>query len=198
MALVKFRGRKDVLSKRSDVESLLREHGVAYQRWGTERMPADLKGTTLTDAQKTKVLELFAPEISRENAEKGYVTADVVALAPDNPKLGEICAKFDKEHTHDLDEVRFVVSGHGTFTVRGAGSAAKEAIDITLGPGDYIVVPKDRRHWFTLLEDRKIVAVRLFKDQTGWTPHYAGTGTGPTEIPREDLSNTFPDVLAGP
>ncbi len=164
MALVKVRGSRAVVSDRSDVSSLLAASGVRYQRWGTERVPASLKGTSLTDADKARVLDLYRDEIAAENAERGYVAADVVALAPDNPELAEICARFDKEHTHDDDEVRFVVSGHGTFTVRGH---REEAIDITLGPGDYIVVPKNRRHWFTLLADRTIVAVRLFKDQGG-------------------------------
>jgi len=191
MALVKFRGETDVYRTEPDLRDLLAEHGVTYQRWGTERMPRELTRSTLGDAEKARVLELYRDEIRREYSERGYVAADVVALAPDNPKLEEICAKFDKEHTHDDDEVRFVVAGHGTFTVRGARSRREDALDITLGPGDYIVVPKDRRHWFTLLADRTIVAVRLFKDQSGWTPRYAGSGTGPTEIPREDLDNAF-------
>jgi 1,2-dihydroxy-3-keto-5-methylthiopentene dioxygenase len=188
MALVQVRGKRELIEDRSEIEGFLGEHGIHYRRWGTERVPTALRRSSLDEAQKVRVLELYAPEIAAEKEERGYVAADVVSLAPDNPKLDEICAKFDKEHTHDDDEVRFVVSGHGTFTVRGHGA---EAIDIAMGPGDFIVVPRDRRHWFTLLPDRTIVAVRLFKDSSGWTPRYAGTGTGPAEIATERLARTF-------
>lgn len=188
MALVRVRGDDRTLEDRDAVSEFLAGHDVVYRRWGTERVPAALRTSSLDEAGKRRVLELYANEIGEEEEARGYVAADVVSLAKDNPKLDEICAKFDKEHTHDDDEVRFVVSGHGTFTVRGR---AGEAIDITMGPGDYIVVPRDRRHWFTLLADRTIVAVRLFKDHAGWTPRYAGTGTGPTEIPNPILRRVF-------
>ncbi len=188
MALVHVRGERAVIEERSAIEGFLSEHGVHYRRWGTERVPAALRRSSLGDAEKARVLELYAREIAAEKEARGYVAADVVSLAPDNPKLDEICARFDKEHTHDDDEVRFVVSGHGTFTVRGNG---EEAIDIAMGPGDFIVVPRDRRHWFTLLPDRTIVAVRLFKDSAGWTPRYAGSGTGATEIEATTLARAF-------
>src|SRR5580704_6661270 len=105
MALVLVRGTAKVLEKRDDVEGFLGEHGIHYRRWGTERVPASLRGTSLTDAGKAQVLDLYAREIRGEGDARGYVAADVVALAPDNPKLAEICARFDKEHTHDDDEV---------------------------------------------------------------------------------------------
>jgi 1,2-dihydroxy-3-keto-5-methylthiopentene dioxygenase len=187
MALVFVRESEELVESREAVEGFLAEHGVHYRRWGTERVPDELRGT-LDDAQKARILELYAREIATENEQRGYVTADVVSLAPTTPQLAEICAKFDREHTHDDDEVRFVVGGHGTFTVRGN---REESIDITMGPGDYIVVPRDRRHWFTLLADRSIVAVRLFKDRSGWTPRYAGDGTGATRAPGQALVRAF-------
>jgi 1,2-dihydroxy-3-keto-5-methylthiopentene dioxygenase len=195
MALVKIRSSSEVLSEVADLTALLAANGIGYQHWDTARVPAALRGVaTLSDEQKALVLSLFKQELDRESREHGYVAADVVSLSPDNPKLPEICAKFDKEHTHDEDEVRFVVGGHGTFTVRGRRD---EAIDITMGAGDYISVPRDRRHWFTLLEDRTIVTVRLFQDTKGWTPHYAGSGTGATEVPAEWLARAFGPAAAG-
>jgi 1,2-dihydroxy-3-keto-5-methylthiopentene dioxygenase len=195
MALVLVRGGDRVREARAEIEELLGEHGVRYSRWDTARIPPALRGAaSLTDSEKAQVLDLYRREIDAEKKAFGYVTADVVSLSPDNPKLAEICAKFDKEHTHDEDEVRLVVAGHGTFTVRGL---ADEAIDITMGPGDYISVPRDRRHWFTLLADETITAVRLFQDTKGWTPHYSGTGTGPTEVPRERIRRAFGDQASG-
>ena len=195
MALVKIRGARDVLADAASISGFLSRHGVSYQSWDTTRVPEAFRArSTLTDAQKAQVLELYRVEIARESQANGYVTADVVSLSPDNAKLPEICAKFDKEHTHDEDEVRFVVAGHGTFTVRGRSG---EAIDITMSAGDYISVPRDRRHWFTLLPDRTIVTVRLFQDTQGWTPHYAGEGTGPTEVPGDLLESAYGAAAAG-
>lgn len=189
MALVKVRGASDVLAEPAAVSRYLAQHGVRSWAWDTGRLPEALRGRApLGDADKAQVLDLYRQEIARERETHGYVTADVVSLAPTTPDLAAICARFDKEHTHDEDEVRFVVSGHGTFTVRGHHG---EAIDITMGPGDAISVPRDRRHWFTLLPDRTIVTVRLFQDSKGWTPHYAGQGTGPTEVPGDALAGAF-------
>jgi 1,2-dihydroxy-3-keto-5-methylthiopentene dioxygenase len=37
-------------------------------------------------------------------------------------------------------------------------------------------VPLGTRHWFDLCNDRRIRAIRLFQDTTGWTPHYLADG----------------------
>jgi len=37
-------------------------------------------------------------------------------------------------------------------------------------------VPVDTRHWFDLCDDRRIRAIRLFQDMSGWTPHYVEEG----------------------
>jgi 1,2-dihydroxy-3-keto-5-methylthiopentene dioxygenase len=102
-------------------------------------------------------------------AERGYVAEDVVALAPETPNLDAICAKFVDEHTHDEDEVRFVLEGEGIFDIR---SHDDRWMRVTVEPGDLIVVPKDRNHRFMLTERKAIRCVRLFKDASGWVPHY--------------------------
>jgi 1,2-dihydroxy-3-keto-5-methylthiopentene dioxygenase len=37
-------------------------------------------------------------------------------------------------------------------------------------------VPLGTRHWFDLCSDRRIRAIRLFQDTSGWTPHYLEAG----------------------
>jgi 1,2-dihydroxy-3-keto-5-methylthiopentene dioxygenase len=58
--------------------------------------------------------------------------------------------------------------------------------------GDLIRVPKGTHHWFDLCGERRIRAVRLFQDPSGWTPHYTESGVdgqfqplcfGPSYIP---------------
>ena len=105
-------------------------------------------------------------------AERGYVAEDVVALAPDTPDLDTICAKFLDEHHHDEDEVRFVLEGEGIFDIR---SHDDRWMRVKVEPGDLIVVPKERHHRFLLTEKKAIRCVRLFKDASGWVPHYRAT-----------------------
>jgi 1,2-dihydroxy-3-keto-5-methylthiopentene dioxygenase len=49
-------------------------------------------------------------------------------------------------------------------------------VALEVGPGDLIRVPRGTHHWFDLCADRRIRAIRLFQDQSGWTPHYTESG----------------------
>ena len=66
MALVHVRGGREVIEERSAIEGFLEGHGVHYRRWGTERVPAALRRSSLGDAEKARVLEFYAREIAAE------------------------------------------------------------------------------------------------------------------------------------
>ncbi len=102
-------------------------------------------------------------------AERGYIEQDVIALSPDTPNLDAVCAKFIDEHLHDEDEVRFVLEGEGIFDIR---SRDDRYMRVKVEQGDLIVVPEKRYHRFMLTDARAIRCVRLFKDKSGWVPHY--------------------------
>lgn len=104
-------------------------------------------------------------------SERGYVQEDIVALSPATPSLDAICAKFVDEHFHDDDEVRFVLEGEGVFDIR---SNDDRWMRVVVERGDLIVVPANRHHRFLLTEQKNIRCVRLFKDASGWVPHYRG------------------------
>jgi 1,2-dihydroxy-3-keto-5-methylthiopentene dioxygenase len=104
-------------------------------------------------------------------AERGYVQEDVVALSPATPNLDAICAKFVDEHFHDDDEVRFVLEGEGVFDIRANDD---RWMRVVVERGDLIVVPANRHHRFLLTDQKNIRCVRLFKDASGWVPHYRG------------------------
>lgn len=101
--------------------------------------------------------------------ERGYRTRDEVRLSPSTENLEAILARFDREHLHTDDEVRYVLAGEGIFDIR---STDDRWMRVVVEPGDFVVVPKDRHHRFLLTEARTIHAVRLFEDQAGWVPHY--------------------------
>jgi 1,2-dihydroxy-3-keto-5-methylthiopentene dioxygenase len=111
----------------------------------------------------------YRAPIDRVKVERGYVEEDIVELGRDTPNLDAICAKFVDEHHHDDDEVRFVLEGEGIFDIR---SNDDEWMRVTVTQGDLIVVPKGRHHRFLLTDARSIRCVRLFKDTSGWVPHY--------------------------
>jgi len=104
--------------------------------------------------------------------ERGYVTLDQVKMWEDMPNFQALCDKFVGEHLHTDDEVRFVLAGSGVFEIRGEGDRWMKVI---VEPKDFILVPANRYHRFYLTDEKNIHCVRLFKDQSGWTPIYRQT-----------------------
>jgi 1,2-dihydroxy-3-keto-5-methylthiopentene dioxygenase len=89
-------------------------------------------------------------------------------------------AKFSKEHTHTEDEIRFILQGRGVFHIN-PGDRPVFAIEVWAG--DLISVPLGTRHWFDLCGDKRIRAIRLFQDMSGWTPHYIADGVHSLYMP---------------
>jgi 1,2-dihydroxy-3-keto-5-methylthiopentene dioxygenase len=131
------------------------------------------------------ILRAYAREIDRLKAEGGYVTADVIDVKRETPGLDAMLAKFNQEHWHDEDEVRFIIQGHGLFHIRPRSGPV---LAIEVEPGDLLRVPRGTWHWFDLCEDREIRAIRLFQDPSGWTPHYTASG----------IDRNFQPVCFGP
>lgn len=148
--------------------AFLGRHGLDIERWPLARL--DLEAARASEDEQAYILGTFAGEIARLMASKGYEAADVIALYPETPNLDTMLARFDKEHFHDDDEVRFVVAGRGIFTIHSQSDDA--VFDVEVVPGDLLIVPSGAWHWFTLCEDRTIKCIRLFRDKSGWVPHY--------------------------
>ncbi len=92
------------ISDVAEIRSFLEQYGIWYEHWPVEgRLPAD--------ATNEQILSEFAPEIESLKARGGFVTADVINVNRETPNLDAMLAKFDKEHTHSEDEVRFTVAG---------------------------------------------------------------------------------------
>ncbi len=190
MATVRIPAEKRTLSDQDEVTKYLATLGIEYERWlVAERVPAN--------APAEDVLAAYSAEIERLKAEGGYVTADVIDVTERTPGLEAMLAKFNTEHWHDEDEVRFIVRGRGLFHIHPRDGGGP-VIAIEVEAGDLLRVPRGTWHWFDLCADRNIRAIRLFQDKSGWTPHYTGSGTdkgyqpvcmGPTYIPLRTVSN---------
>jgi 1,2-dihydroxy-3-keto-5-methylthiopentene dioxygenase len=153
-----------VIENESEIRTSLAALGIEYERWDLLRVEAD--------ASADAVLAAYDAEIDSMKQRGGYVTADVIDVSPATPNLDAMLARFDKEHTHSEDEVRFILAGRGIFFLNLDG----KVVSVEVGPGDMLRVPKGTTHWFTLCEDRRIRAIRWFQDTAGWTPQYTESG----------------------
>jgi 1,2-dihydroxy-3-keto-5-methylthiopentene dioxygenase len=147
-----------------EIRATLAEAGIDYERWSLDRAPAD--------SSADLVLDSYRAEIEQMKRRGGYVTADVIDVTPETPNLEAMLARFDKEHTHSEDEVRFILAGRGIFFLH----VGERVYSVEVGPGDMLRVPRGTTHWFTLCEDHRIRAIRWFQQTEGWTPHYTGSG----------------------
>lgn len=164
MAVLRIPDTGEKITVEADIRAALGRVGIDYERWSLDRVPADCSAED--------VLRAYGSEIEGMKQRGGYVTADVIDVTPETPNLEAMLARFDKEHTHSEDEVRFILAGRGIFFLH----LEKKVYSVEVGPGDMLRVPRETTHWFTLCEDRRIRAIRWFQDTTGWTPHYTGSG----------------------
>ena len=182
MAIVRIPDDNTTLSSPARIAEYLAQAGIEYERWE----PA---GPLPDSATNDEILAAFAAEIEELKSREGYQMADVINIGSETPGIEEMLAKFNREHWHDDDEVRFIIEGRGLFHIHPKGGRVA-AIEVEAG--DLIRVPGGTLHWFDLCSDRRIKAIRLFKDQAGWAPRYSDSGAergyepvclGPAYIP---------------
>jgi 1,2-dihydroxy-3-keto-5-methylthiopentene dioxygenase len=162
MAVVTILNEDKTLTSTAELAAALAAHGIDYERWTPAHPIAD-------NAPSEEILNAYACEIEELKQRGGYVTADVIDINPTTPGLDEMLAKFNREHWHDEDEVRFIIAGRGLFHIHAASGAV---LAIEVEAGDLIRVPRGTLHWFNLCSDHRIRTIRLFQDTAGWTPHY--------------------------
>jgi 1,2-dihydroxy-3-keto-5-methylthiopentene dioxygenase len=168
MAIVTVPAENRQITDPAEITAFLAANGIHYERW-------PLADRVDPAAPAEQILAAYAPEIDVLKEQGGFVTADVIDVYPDTPNLDAMLAKFAKEHTHTEDEVRFILQGRGVFHIN-PGDDTKPVFGIEVWAGDLISVPLGTRHWFDLCNDRRIRAIRLFQDMSGWTPHYLVDG----------------------
>lgn len=173
MASVHIFDQDRTLTDKQEVAAYLATCGIDYEQWApSHAVPAD--------APPEDILSAYAKEIEELKIRGGYVTADVIDVNPETPGLDQMLAKFNREHWHDEDEVRFIIAGHGLFHIHPEG---RSVISIEVEAGDLIRVPRGTWHWFNLCADRRIRAIRLFQDMAGWTPLYTDSGVDKGYLP---------------
>ncbi len=162
MASVSIPDENREITDPAEIREFLAPFGLWYEKW-------DVEGRIGPDATNEEILEAYKPEIDRLKEKGGFVTADVINVTPQTEGLEAMLNKFNKEHTHDEDEVRFTVKGSGVFHVHPENGPV---FGITVESGDLVNVPRGTQHWFNLCNDKTIRCIRLFEDPGGWAPHY--------------------------
>jgi 1,2-dihydroxy-3-keto-5-methylthiopentene dioxygenase len=166
VAIVRIPDENRTMFDTSGITAYLASIGIEYERW-------EKNNVLRPDASAEEILVSYGEEIESLKKRGGYVTADVIDVRPDTPNLEAMLAKFSREHWHDEDEVRFIVEGRGLFHIHPRNGSLTS---IEVEAGDLIRVPRGTWHWFDLCTERRIRAIRLFQDSSGWTPHYTDSG----------------------
>jgi 1,2-dihydroxy-3-keto-5-methylthiopentene dioxygenase len=167
LAEIYIRNTGERISAEEDVRAFLTNQEVVYEHWDPNKLPEELRENfVLTDEQKAQVLAIYDPEIRDLAARRGYQIWDMITLSDATPNLEDLLKKFEDVHTHTEDEIRAITAGKGIFIIKGAGDIGY--FNVELEAGDVISVPENTPHFFTLMDNRQIVAVRLFIEKDGW------------------------------
>jgi len=166
MATLRIPAEDKLLLEADSIALFLKDYGIFFEQW-------PVAGRIGEGASAPEILEAYEPEIATLKERGGYITADVIDVTRDTPNLQTMLDRFNKEHTHAEDEVRFIVEGRGLFHIHPPNGPV---FAIEVAAGDLINVPAGTKHWFDLCSDRRIRAIRLFREQAGWTPEYTESG----------------------
>ena len=184
MATLRISDENRTMTLPEEVRAYLTGMGIDYERWEPSHPVAPA-------APAEEILAAYAGEIEKLKQSGGYVTADVIDVNAQTPGLEAMLNKFNSEHWHDEDEVRFIIEGRGLFHIHPRQGPV---VAIEVEAGDLIRVPRGTWHWFDLCADRRIRAIRLFQNSAGWTPRYTGSGVdksyqpvclGPAYLPHQ-------------
>ncbi|MFF3976043.1 cupin [Streptomyces sp. NPDC001828] len=156
--------------------------GVRFARWhAARRIPAGADDATVMNAYRS--------HIDHVRAESGYQAVDIARLVAGpagpagsaRPGPGQPTReKLLKEHFHDEDLVRFVVSGLGCFYLH----AAAQVYAVLCTAGDMLSVPSRTAHWFDAGASPSYTAIR-----------FRGKRNGPiTRLLPDGIASRFPTL----
>lgn len=154
------------LSDPNEIRGFMNERGIWFDQWLLDIQLKD-------EMDQEDVLQAYSAHLKPFMKQHNYQTADVIMVDERTPNLPQLRAKFNTEHTHTEDEVRFFIDGEGHFWFHLEND---EVFCLICQKGDLISVPAGTKHWFTMGEPANVKAIRIFIDKEGWVPHYTHSG----------------------
>lgn len=167
MAVLVVPDQKERIEDPAAIKAFLNERGVLYEQW-------EAKEAFSPDADQETILNAYAHQLRPYMEANGYQTADVINIHPKMENLDVLAQKFLTEHTHTEDEVRFFVEGEGMFWFNLEDD--NPVFCVICQQGDLISVPANTKHWFDMGPKKRVKAIRVFIDTSGWVPHYTKSG----------------------
>ena len=172
MAIVTIPEENRKIEDADEIRALLASVGIDYER-------AEPDQPVAPDAPPEELLAAYKAKIDDLSARGGYVTADVLNVFPSTPGLDAMLNRFNSEHWHSEDEVRFIIEGRGVFHIHPPG---QHVLAVEVGPGDLIRVPRAVCRDFTNISDQTAYLLVLI---TGTSEaDYNDSGFAPEESER--------------
>ncbi len=165
---------KRQLNTHEEISRILTPLGVGLESWPVPKdasLRVLLEKPRLDPSGQETLLTHFLDRFEHLKTTLGYQTQDLIVLEPELPGLAALEDKFRACHTHDDDEIRYIVEGEGLF---GFVLPDGDQVELKVEAGDYINVPRGAEHWFRLTPSRRIKAIRYFTSREGWVPLYTG------------------------
>jgi 1,2-dihydroxy-3-keto-5-methylthiopentene dioxygenase len=167
MAVLSIPDENITIHSAGEIRSFFNDRQIFFDQWSCDVVFTD-------DASQEEILHAYEKDLKPFMEKGGYLTADVISIHAQTENYPAIRQKFLAEHTHTEDEIRFFVDGKGLFWFHLEG---EPIFNLLCERGDLISVPAGVRHWFDAGEHEPFVkAIRIFIDNSGWVPHYTGSG----------------------
>lgn len=164
-----------ILTQVSDIVAELASLNVRLKQFDSEISPLlrDLLAQDLLgELAKQQILELHDRRFEFLKQEGEYVWSDLFTLHPGSPSLHPLMATYSRYHTHSAPEALYILAGEAIF---GFTQSDGTQLQLLVQPQDYIHIPANTEHWFSVSASLHVKAVRYFATVEGWIPQYTGT-----------------------
>ncbi|MDO7897627.1 acireductone dioxygenase [Pseudomonas citrulli] len=145
-----------VLTHFDDIAATLAEQGVRFDRW----QPA---ASIAAGACQEDIVAAYSHGIDSLMTERGYTSLELIRVTGDNPEEAERHARLLAEHSQDVEEARFFVTGRGLFALH----IGDYVYAVLCEKNDLIMLPAGMARWFDMGEQPHFIALRLSSAQGG-------------------------------
>src|SRR5260370_20728399 len=108
MAVLQIPEESSSIREKAAIAEYLGNIGIDYDVWEPSQPLS-------AGASQEEILEAYSAEIEKLKARGGFITADVINVNPQTPRLDAMLAKFSRGHLHDQDAGPFGLPGRGIF-----------------------------------------------------------------------------------